>query len=194
MNSFLDRLKLRPGEKRLVVFAAFVVFVVLNFFFVVPHFGDLGKTLVQKAATQKSLDTYQAEIKRRPEYEARRQQLEGSGESVLSADQDLKLINDIRNQATSSGVSILNQEQPREKTGGKPTDFFKELSVTIRVNTGDKELVDFLVKLGSGNSTIRVRNLTLNPDAGNTRLAGSLTLVASYQKEPVAQSAKLTNK
>ena len=194
MNNVLDRLKLRPGEKRLVVFAAFVVFVVLNFFFVVPHFGDLGKTLVQKAGTQKTLDTYQVEINRRPEYETRLRQLEDRGEAVLPADQDLKLMNDIRKQADSSGVSILTQDPPREKPGGKPTDFFKELSVTIRVNTGDKELVDFLVRLGSGNSTIRVRNLTLTPDAGNTRLSGSLTLVASYQKGPVAQSAKLTNK
>ena len=41
MNSFLDRLNLRPQERRLVVGVLVIVFVVVNLWFVWPHAGDL---------------------------------------------------------------------------------------------------------------------------------------------------------
>ena len=43
MTSYLDRLNLRPFEKRLVVGVGAVLFLVLNAWFVVPHFSDLGQ-------------------------------------------------------------------------------------------------------------------------------------------------------
>ena len=43
MTSPLDRLNLRPFEKRLVVVVAVVVFLVINAWIVFPHFSDLGK-------------------------------------------------------------------------------------------------------------------------------------------------------
>ena len=43
MTSYLDRLNLRPFEKRLVVGVGAVLFVVLNAWFVVPHFSDLSQ-------------------------------------------------------------------------------------------------------------------------------------------------------
>ena len=42
MTNPLDRLNLRPFEKRLVVVVAAVLFVVLNAWFVFPHFSDLA--------------------------------------------------------------------------------------------------------------------------------------------------------
>jgi hypothetical protein len=44
--------------------------------------------------------------------------------------------------------------------------------------------VDFLYKLGSGASTIRVRDLELQPDPPHQRLSANIRLVASYQKNP----------
>ena len=38
MNSYLDKLNLRPQERRLLVLVGLIVFVVLNFWFVRPHF------------------------------------------------------------------------------------------------------------------------------------------------------------
>jgi hypothetical protein len=49
--------------------------------------------------------------------------------------------------------------------------------------------VDFLYKLGDGNSLIRVRSLSLRPDAPRQNLGGNITLIASYQKKPSARSA-----
>jgi hypothetical protein len=50
--------------------------------------------------------------------------------------------------------------------------------------------VDFLYKLGSGASMIRVRDLELQPDAPHQHLNGNIRLVASYQKNPAAGNLK----
>ena len=55
--------------------------------------------------------------------------------------------------------------------------------------SGEKPLVDFLYNLGSGNSLIRVRGLSLRPDPPRQLLAANITLIASYQKKPVARRA-----
>ena len=43
MTRLLDRLNLRPQERRIVIFAAVAVFAALNWFFVKPYFGELGR-------------------------------------------------------------------------------------------------------------------------------------------------------
>ncbi|MEO6034508.1 MAG: hypothetical protein ABIQ35_04560, partial [Verrucomicrobiota bacterium] len=64
-------------------------------------------------------------------------------------------------------------------------------SIQISVNTGEKELVDFLLNIGSGSSMIRVRDLDLKPaDQNRYRLQGRITLSANYQKKPTARAAK----
>ncbi|MBI3882036.1 MAG: hypothetical protein HY301_18490, partial [Verrucomicrobia bacterium] len=71
-------------------------------------------------------------------------------------------------------------------SGAKSSDFYDEYQLRITTNSGEKELVDFLFKLGANNSLIRVRDLTVQPDPSQTRLAGTIMLVASYQKEKPA--------
>jgi len=46
----------------------------------------------------------------------------------------------------------------------------------------DEQLVNFLYKLGSGASMIRVLDLDLQPDAPHYHLSANIRLVASYQK------------
>ena len=62
MISYLDRLNLRPFEKRLVVGVAAVFFVVLNAWFVFPHFSDLSQAKDRRADALKKLERWQAEI------------------------------------------------------------------------------------------------------------------------------------
>ena len=62
MTSYLDRLNLRPFEKRLVVGVGAVLFVVLNAWFVVPHFSDLGDARRRRAEALKKLERWQTEI------------------------------------------------------------------------------------------------------------------------------------
>ena len=60
----------------------------------------------------------------------------------------------------------------------------------INVLATEEQLIDFLYKLGSGASMIRVRDLELQPDQAHQKLSANIKLVASYQKNPVAAAAK----
>src|SRR5690606_38310506 len=80
--------------------------------------------------------------------------------------------------------------QVTQSNTGQTNEFFEEQSITIGVNTGEPELVDFLLKMGSGSSMIRVRDLNLKPaDQNRYRLQGTITLSANYQKKPVGRAA-----
>jgi hypothetical protein len=54
--------------------------------------------------------------------------------------------------------------------------------------------VDFLYKLGSGASMIRVRGLELQPDPPHQHLTANIGLVASYQKNPPVKTGAANSK
>jgi hypothetical protein len=177
----LDRLNLRPQERRFVVIAGLVVFLVINIWFVWPHFGDWGIVQNRTAQTQRTLKLYQDEIARVPSYQAKQAKLQAQGSDVLS--QELDLQRNIQAKATSSGV-LVTRWDPRGKSGGSKTNqFFEEQLLTIDCTTGPKELVTFLVDVAAGNSMIRVREMNLRPDGSQTKLLANITFVASYQKK-----------
>ena len=60
--------------------------------------------------------------------------------------------------------------------------FFIKQMQNITVIATDEQLVNFLYKLGSGASMIRVLDLDLQPDAPHYHLSANIRLVASYQK------------
>ena len=93
----------------------------------------------------------------------------------------------IQSQAAQAGVAIQSTGKQMPRT--TPDSFFLELSQVIVVQSREQQLVDFLYNLGSGNSLIRVRDLTLHPDQSHQQLAANVKLVASYQKNPMARSA-----
>jgi hypothetical protein len=65
----------------------------------------------------------------------------------------------------------------------EPTEFFEEQSISVTLNpTGPAEILDFLLALASGNLAIRVKELDLKPDPTQTKLTGSMRLVASFQR------------
>ena len=68
--------------------------------------------------------------------------------------------------------------------------FFVEQIQNIVVLANDRQLVDFLYKLGSGASAIRVRDLELQPDAPRQNLNANIRLVASYQKNAAPANLK----
>jgi hypothetical protein len=75
-------------------------------------------------------------------------------------------------------------------SGQSTNDFFEEQSIRIDINTGEKELVDFLLNIGAGSSMIRVRDMDLRPaDQNRYRLQGSVTLSANYQKKQPTRSS-----
>ena len=178
MSSYFDKLNLRPQERRLLVAVAAVVFIVLNIWLVWPHFKDWGQVKIKMKDAQKKLETYRAETNRIPEYESQVKSLVGDEKVVPPEDQAIQFLRIIQNQANQSGVVVT--VNPRANT--KTNEMFLELTSTISVQSGEKQLVDFLYNLGAGNSMIRVRGLNLRPETSRMSLGGNITLVASYQR------------
>jgi hypothetical protein len=186
MSPWLERLNLRPLERRILVLTLTVALAVVNALFIWPHRKQWRTLLDQWDKAERTLRAYQAEVNRVPEYQARLAKLEGAGSGVLPAEQALQLERTLRNQAQQSKVTI-NSFRPIPPSPATSTNaFFDEAAAVIAVTAGDAELVDFLFALGTGNSMIRVRDMDLHPEPSQFRLLGNITLVASYQKRPKA--------
>jgi hypothetical protein len=192
MTQFLDKLNLRPGERRLVVFVAVVVFVVLNIWLVWPSFGEWGRTEQRIVEANKKLKTFKDELGRRPAYEKQLRDLREQGLYVASDDQALQMQKEVTSQAALSGFVPQRIEPSRASAGGRTNSFFEEQTLVISVNTAEKELVDFLWNLGERSSLIRVRSMQLGRDPSQTRLQGTITLVESFQKKPPPKIATAT--
>jgi hypothetical protein len=189
MMSYLDRLNLRPFEKRLVVGVGVVLFVVLNAWFVFPHFSDLSQARVQRQESLKKLERWQAEIDQKDKYQAGISKFAKEGLEVPPEDQQNQFARTIQNQQAQSGVGIPSFGRTTTKTN----QFFLELTQLISVESGEPQLVDFLYSLGSGNSLIRVSDLALHPNPPRLALSGNVKLVASYQKNPPKKTAPSAN-
>jgi hypothetical protein len=178
MTSYLDRLNLRPFEKRLVVVVGAVLFVVLNLVFVVPHFSDLTDAQKRRSDALDKLKKWDVEIGQARKYQEGINKFAREGLEVPPEDQVNQFARAIQNQQATSGVGIPNFGRTTTTTN----QFFLELSQLITVQSGESQLVDFLYNLGAGNSLIRVRDLALKPDGPRQNLSGTVKLVASYQK------------
>lgn len=186
--SFLDQLNLRPQEKRILAAVLVVALILVSIFFVWPKLGERPKLVTALEASRKKLASYQAEIARVPDYQARLQDLEGQGSAVLREEQAVQLQNMVQTTAAQHGVPITSLRLGAP--GGSTTStnvFFDEQAVIVGVNTGEAELVNFLHGLGTGTSMIRVRDMDLRPDPPRYKLNGTITLVASYQRRAPAR-------
>jgi hypothetical protein len=184
MSQVLDKLNLRPHEKRLVVLGSAVLFLVLNFWFVWPHASDLGRVRLRLEQGHRELDTFKTELTRTNDYASRLEELVSQAAGVLPEEQFTALISQIQSQASKSGVSCGPIRPLPRGMRTEPTEFFEEQSLSLGVNpTGPAELLDFLVALASSDLMIRVKELDLKPDPSQTKLIGSMRLVASFQKK-----------
>ncbi len=190
MTSFLDKLNLRPAERRLVVGVAVVLFIVLNAFLVWPHFKDWNQVRTQLYDAQKKLAAYQQQAKQIDEYKKQVQALEGAGGAGLTEDQDIQLLRTIQTHAAECGVNITQTPRPTTQTN----EFFLEQVQNLSVQAGEEQLVNFLFNLGSGNSMVRVRELSLRPDPARQQLAGNIRLVASFPRRSGVRSAASADK
>lgn len=177
--------RLSSIERRFIVIAIVVGFVVVNLWFVFPRFNDWGAVRNRHETALATRAKYEKEIAQTASYTSQITKLEGEGVSVPLEEQSLDIRQTINSQAIQSGVTVLNTTPQPERTN----QFFLERSLGLTVQSTEAQLVDFLYKLGDGNSLIRVRALSLRPDAPRQALAGNLTLIASYQKKPSARSA-----
>jgi hypothetical protein len=186
MKSTFDQLNLRPFERRLVVGVGTAVFIVLNIVFIWPHFNDRGKALNDLAAARQLLGKFQEEVRQGPEIESRVKAMESEAEPVPEEDQKTEFLRLVQMQAAQSGVNITGTSRPTTRTNDP---FFLEQNQTITVVSGEQQLVDFLYKLGTGASMVRVRDLSLRPDPPRQQLGGNIKLAASFQRRaPVRAS------
>ena len=174
---------LRPLERRLAVGVAVILILVLNYVFVWHHFSDWGQLQNRLKNARSTLASYQATIVQATNYQAQVKSMEGQGEFVAPEDQAINFMRTIQAQAEASGVGRANYSRSIMRTNDA---FFVEQVQNINVVATDQQLVDFLYKLGSGASMIRVRDLELQPDGPRLHLNANIRLVASYQKNPVA--------
>ncbi len=177
--------RLSSLERRFIVLVIVVVFAVVNLWFVLPRFNDWGKVRNRHETALATRAKYDQEIAQTATYTNQIGKLENEGVSVPVEDQSLNFLTTIQNQAVQSGVQIITSTRQPERTN----QFFLERAQGLTIQSSEAQLVDFLYKLGDGNSLIRVRALSLRPDAPRQALGGNLTLIASYQKKPSARPA-----
>jgi Tfp pilus assembly protein PilO len=183
--------QLRPMERRLVVGVAVVLVLVLNAAFVWPHFADWGKLRDRLDNAHRKWKLYQATAAQIPALQADVKKFESAGEFVAPEDQGINFMRAIQAQSMQSGVQLQNTSRQLTHTNDV---FFVEQVENINVLATEEQLVDFLYKLGSGASMIRVRDLELQPDPPHQRLNANIRLVASYQKSPPSAARNPTTK
>jgi hypothetical protein len=183
MKSLFDRLNLGALERRIVVAALLVLFVVLNAMFVWPQFKDWNRVQGEIKRAKDTLAGFQKEVDGLPALQKKEESLKGTGGAQLaSAEMALALMRVVEPKARAAGVNVMSYN-PGTGFGVSTNSYFEEQSLRISFqNTGDAELLKFMVSLGENNSTIRIRDLTVKPDPTQMKLMGELTMVASYQK------------
>lgn len=185
MKKFFSQL--RPLERRLAIGVLVVVVLVLNYVFIWPHFSDWGNLKGRLASAQSKLKLYQTAVAQTQTYQKQVEGLQQEGEFVPLENQGINLLRTIQSQSAQSHVSIINNSRQMTRTNDA---FFIEQQQNITVQADDTQLVDFLYKLGSGASMIRVRDLELQPDNAKQHLNGNIRLVASYQKSSPVSNLK----
>lgn len=183
--------QLNPMERRLVVGVAVVVLLVLNFVYIWPHFSDWGKFSRRLDSAHRKLALYRSTTNKIPQLEAEVKKYESAGQFVAPADQGINLMRTIQSQSAQCGVSIVNNSRQISRS---EDPFFVEQEQNINVLATEQNLVNFLYKLGSDASMIRVRDLELQPDRARQRLTANIRLVASYQKKPATPAKPSTAK
>jgi len=175
--------QLRPMERRLAVGVLVVLILVLNWVFIWPHYGDWSNLRNRLEEAQKKLNLYQTTILQTSNYEAQVRGFETQGQSVPPEDMSINFLRTIQSQALASGVGMSPMGRQMTRTNDA---FFVEQIQNINVTATDEQLVDFLYKLGSDASMIRVRDLELQPDPSHQKLNANIRLVASYQRNAPA--------
>jgi Tfp pilus assembly protein PilO len=179
--------QLRPLERRVAIGILVVVFLVLNYVFIWPHFSDWGNLHRRRDAARSKLKLYQTAVAQTEACQKQVNSLQSQGEFVALEDTAVNMLRTIQSQSAQSGVSIVNNSRQITRTNDA---FFVEQVQNITVLADDEKLVDFLYRLGSGASMIRVRDLELQPDSPKQHLNANVRLVASYQKSDKAANFK----
>jgi len=178
--------QLRPFERRVVVGVLVVLFIVLNLWIVRPYFYQWSDLRGRLADSQGKLKRYQTMVTQIPTLDKQVKVYASQGGIVPPEDQAVNLMRTVQGQAANSGFGIQNfSRSPQVRTN----QFFTEQAQNITVLATEEQLVDFLYKLGTGGSLIRVFDLEMQPDTPRQHLQANIKLIASFQKNPASTNA-----
>src|SRR5262249_35191707 len=152
--------RLNPAERRFVIGVGVLFFVVINIFWVWPHFADWGNLKGRLGQGRDKMANYDNVIAKKPSIQREINQLVSDGFNVPPEDQSFQFLRTIQLQAAQSGLGPPSMQRNTTSTN----QFFIEQAQTVSVVAGEKQLVDFLYSLGSSNSLVRVRDLSLRPE------------------------------
>jgi hypothetical protein len=198
VNNALSQLNLTVQERR-VVFAIFaVVFLVLNWWWVWPHFGDWRRLNIELDDMRRKEEIYNRAIHDdlNPANGWQKQVAKlasQQGGTVMDnpVDPQNQLNRTIQAQERKTGVTVGSYSPGSVKTN----EFFEEHSTVITVESLETQLVSFLYNMGNDPAMIRVAKLDLRPvDANRYRLKGGITLTANYAKKQTAASSSIAVK
>lgn len=193
MQRLFDHLKLSAAERRLVVIVGAVAFVVLNYWLVWPRFGEWRVIGDDIASMERRLKLQNDEIQRRPFYQEAVQRLQSSGTSLPAGEERIQFRRDMERMARETGLQVprWSDVQPERGANTSTNAFFEPIGLTLsQVSGSEEQFVEFLYRVGTGHSTVRVKELTLAPgnlDArsqGRTNLVGTVKLVANVPRLP----------
>ena len=136
MKKLFDKLNLRPFERRLVVIGGVVVFLVVQFLFIWPHFGAVGEFDQRRAKAITTLENYAEEFGQTNKFIQEVRKLEGSTAPVPPEDQSSDFMQAILRQAAASGVAITSQSKPTPRTNDA---FFLDLRSTVTTTSTDRK-------------------------------------------------------
>jgi hypothetical protein len=173
--------QLRPAERRLAVGFLVVIILLLNWYYIWPHFSDWDNLGSQIQQSQQTLKMYQDAITQAPATQLALKKFESQGEFVAPEEQSIDMMRTLSKQQALTGVAIVNNSRSMSHTNDA---FYVEQVQSITVMATDSQLVDFLYNLGNDPSMIRVRDLELAPDGPRQKLNATIQLVASYQRNP----------
>ena len=132
MKKYFDHL--RPTERRLVVGVLVIVFLVMNAWFVWPHFSDWGDLRGRAATAAGKIKLREKILAEKPEMEKSVKQFESEGQFVQPEDQGINFLRTIQTQSQASGIGMVNPSRQITRTNDV---FFIEQVQNVAVTATD---------------------------------------------------------
>ncbi len=194
MTTLFDRFNIRREDRRTVFAALGVGFLLVNAF-IIP---SLYRSWVTLSATIEKDESrrgrLQAQIDKKPAIMAELGELKKQVELAESAERAELILRQQSELAEKSGLNI-ESKRPGLRQVGRAGDLLGEETLTLAFTAGDKELLDFLVNTSGERSAVRIRDLDVKPEEpARAKLRGTVTLVATYQKNTSPKTAKQKGK
>ena len=180
MIKILDKLNVRPEERRSVIIFLMCTLVVGNLVWLSMEPGLL--------ALRSQLEMHEEELGREKmvqanykEYKLKVDELNPKASVASGSEQAAKVLETLRQEAGGNGITLTRNVIAR--SGTRKDNPFEEHKRNVTFETGYINLVKFLQDMaGKEDSMIRVSDFKISPTGDRQRLQVQMSFVASYPK------------